>query len=626
MTELDGLVERSRRLGADPKLVVHGGGNTSSKLLERDHLGRERLVLRIKASGADLATATADDFPGVYLDEVLELRNRDAMEDDELVAYLDQCRAGVSARRPSIETVLHAFLPATHVDHVHSDAICALTNTPGFEVAVAEALGEDVALVPYVRPGFALAKLVADVGPCSAIVLSHHGLVTWGETHDESLERTFALERRARDYLAEASSGRPVPDGVAGLDDDEEVLFLPQLRATLSRERPQILHVDRGQRDLADRADVEAVATAARSTPDHMLRIGRASAVVSAGSGEVDLGQARVVLVPGLGCVAAGLTSREARMRTEIAEHSHRSVAATLDAFGEVDWLDERESQEFIEWPLELAKLKLAPAPAELAGRIVVVTGAASGIGRTVAATLAALGAAVALADVDRDGLEETVAAIGDDTAIGVTADLTDEGDVDRFVRSTVKAFGGIDGVVSNAGVAVTGRIAELPAEDWAKSLAVNATSHFLLTKRVWPVLESQRLGGSLVYVASKNAFSPGAGFGAYSAAKAAEIQLARIAALEGGPARIRANAVNPDAIFRGSRLWSDDMRRERARSHGVEPEALEDFYASRTLLGHVTTSADVAEAVAFLISPRSAATTGCVITVDGGVPGAFPR
>jgi rhamnulose-1-phosphate aldolase/alcohol dehydrogenase len=647
-TELERLVSRSRLIGADPRLVLHGGGNTSTKLVEEDHLGRERRVLRVKGTGADLATITAGGFPGLYLDELHALADRDQMSDDELVAYLGRCLVDPSSPRPSIETLLHAFIPAAHVDHTHSDAVCALTNHPGGVATVKEALGEDVAVVPYVRPGFQLAKLAATRAGSTAIVLLHHGTVTWGETQEETLAATLELERRARGYLAEHTPA--VSRSAAGDLDDE--LLLPRLRGLVSRRSRRVLHVDPGQRAIADRPDVEAVATAARSSPDHMLRIGRETLLVEPGR-EAEAVEAyeerraaartrfqdaippgapeldptpRVALVPGLGCVGAGATPDEARRNAEIASHSHASVAASLDAFGEVAWITEREVAEFEYWPLELYKLSLLPPPLELTGHVVLVSGAASGIGREVAADLAARGASVVLSDLEADGLAVTSAGLPEGRAVVVPGDMTSERDVAELVAASVESFGGLDAIVSNAGVAVTGRLEELSTDEWERSMAVNAGSHFLLTRAAWPVLKAQGIGGSLVYVASKNAFSPGAGFGAYSAAKAAEIQVARIAALEGGELGIRSNVVNPDAIFGGSRLWSEELRRERAREHGVEPDELESFYAGRNLLRHRVTSADVAEAVAFLVSDRSRATTGCVLTVDGGVAGAFPR
>jgi rhamnose utilization protein RhaD (predicted bifunctional aldolase and dehydrogenase)/NAD(P)-dependent dehydrogenase (short-subunit alcohol dehydrogenase family) len=627
LSELEKLVNRSRLIGSDPALVLHGGGNTSTKLVERDHLGREQRVIRIKGSGSDLATITAADFPGLWLDDLLPLRERDAMTDEEMVAYLARCLVEPDAARPSIETLLHAFLPAAHIDHVHADAICALANAPDPAAAVREALGPDVAVVDYVRPGFELSCRVAGLADARAVVLAHHGLVTWGETHEESYGLTLELVALARDYLGEREETEPAePDG------DRVESFLLRLRGALSGQRRVVLVPGRSQRRLADRPDVERLASM-RSTPDHMLRIGGRSAVIPL-DGDVDAAieafratrgaDPRLVLVPGFGVVAAAPDARAAAARIEIASHTHRSVAATLDRFGDASWLDEAEVHDFEYWPLELYKLTLAPPALELAGHVVVVTGAASGIGRDVAHDLAARGAQLLLADIDADGL--AVTAEGLDRAVTVAGDLTEPDVVHRVVHTAVASFGGLDAVVSNAGVASTGALETLSEHEWRRSLEVNLTSHFLLTRRALALLREQGIGGSLVFVASKNAFAPGAGFGPYSVAKAGLVQLMRIAALEGGPLGIRANAVNPDAIFGGSKLWSDDLRRERAEAHGVPLDEIEAFYASRSLLGRAVTGADVAEAVAFLVSDRSRATTGAVVPVDGGVPAAFPR
>src|SRR6266550_8082683 len=259
-SELERLVARSRLIGADRSLVLHGGGNTSTKLVETDHLGRERRVIRIKGSGADLGTCELRHFPGLWLDEILPLRGREAMSDEEMLAYLARCMVEPDAPRPSVETLLHAFLPAAHVDHVHADAICALANAPDPEAAVRDALGGDVAVVPYLRPGFELAKRVAEHADARAVVLAHHGLVTWGKTDEESYELTRALVDRAAEYVGMPAV--PVVRRGAG--------SLVALRGRLSQERRQVLAVDAGQQAIADRADADEIA-AMRSTPDHML-------------------------------------------------------------------------------------------------------------------------------------------------------------------------------------------------------------------------------------------------------------------------------------------------------------------------------------------------------------------
>jgi rhamnose utilization protein RhaD (predicted bifunctional aldolase and dehydrogenase)/NAD(P)-dependent dehydrogenase (short-subunit alcohol dehydrogenase family) len=600
VSELERLVERSRLIGSDKTLVLHGGGNTSTKLVETDHLGRERRVLRIKGSGSDLATATARDFPGLWLDDLLPLRERDAMSDEEMVAYLARCLVEPDAPRPSIETLLHAFLPAAQVDHVHADAICSLANAPDPEAAVREALGADVAVVPYLRPGFELSKRVAELADARAVVLAHHGLVTWG---DDSYGLMLELVERARAYLGASPEVGTTAAFPASL--------LVRLRGRLSQGRKQILAT--APEPLADRPDIERIA-AMRSTPDHMLRIGARTCVLHS-LDELE-GEPRTFLIPGLGAVAAGPDVKAARQRLEIAAHTHASVAATLDRFGGASWLSPEEVDDFEHWPLELHKLTLLPPPPELAGHIVLVTGAASGIGRDIAVDLAQRGASLVLAD--RDAI--------DAEGVHVLGDLTDPAVVSRAVDTAVESFGGLDAVVFNAGIASTGPLDELADEEWSRALDINLTSPFALTRRAIAVMKEQGIGGSLVYVASKNAFAPGAGFGPYSVSKAGLVQLMRIAALEGGPHGIRANAVNPDAIFAGSRLWSAEIRQQRADAHGVPVGELEAFYASRSLLGRPVTGADVAEAVAFLIGDRSRATTGSVIPVDGGVPAAFPR
>ena len=665
---LQGLVERSRRLGADPELVVHGGGNTSSKGWGVDHLGRRRRSLLVKGSGSDLATVVARDFPALWLDDLLAVQDREAMTDEEMVAYLMRCLADPTAGRPSIETLLHAFLPATHVDHTHADTICALTKTPDGPRHVAAALGDDVAYVPYVRPGFALSRLVGDLAGARAVVLAHHGLVTWGETHEESEGLTHELVDRADRYLWAKGTGvteprhEPFRDpsslGFEAAGADE---LLVRLRGRLSAGGGgrKVLRVDESQRRFADRPDVAALASLGPATADHILRLHTGSLVVESAADvdkAVDAWSAAYTsffdrnrhllagldlpmheplptsfLVPGLGAVAAAPTARRARVVGEVAEHTHAVAARALDAYpatkgSGAQGLGEEDVFGVDYWPLELHKLTLAPPPPELAGRVAIVTGAASGIGRTVTRTLSGRGAAVVAADRDGDGLHETVDGLDADATDTVTGDLTDEAVVDRLVRAAVRRFGGIDAVVLNAGIAPAGTLADLDPAEWRRAFEVNATSHFLLTRRLWPVLEAQGVGGSLVFVVTRNAVAPGAGFGAYSASKAAMLQLARVAALEGGAIGVRANVVNPDGVFDGSRLWSPALRQQRADEHGVPVEEIEDHYAGRNLLKTRVTTADVAEAVAWLVSDRSRATTGTILTVDGGMPAGFPR
>ena len=649
---LDVLVYRSRRIGADPDLVVWGGGNTSAKTIETDHVGRARSVLRIKGSGTDLKTIDRAGFPGIFRDDVLPLLDREAMTDEEMVAYLEHCMVEPGGRRPSIETLLHAFLPARHVDHVHADAIVTLTNAPNGRRAIAEALGDGIAFVPYRRPGFQLSKEVhAAAQGARAIVLEKHGLVTWGETGAESYNRTIELVERAEAYLR---AKLPQPDRiethvVPAHDNPTELLL--KLRGRLGH---VILRWEGGQeyRAISDRPDLRAIAEAGPATADHVLRI-RPWACVLEGpdvSPAVERYEARyreffarhasedltmlsplpkVFLVPGMGVVTAGKDANDARVTAEVALHTLRVAANGTDAHGRYESLSEKDLFHVDYWPLELYKLTTAPPAKEFAGRIVAITGAASGIGRAVARLLAGLGAQTVLLDLNPNGLDRTADLIKREGGVDpllLTADLTDAGAVKEAVSRTIATFGGLDSLVSNAGIAATGMVTDVSPELFRRSLDVNATSHFIVAGEVVRAMKMSGLGGSIVFVASKNAFGPGAGFGPYSVAKAAQVQLARIVALEGGASGIRSNVVNPDAVFEDSGLWTEEVRAERAAAHGVPVDEIEQFYARRNLLGTRVSGRDVAEAVAFLLSDRSRATTGTVIAVDGGVATAFPR
>lgn len=647
------LVARSQRIGSDQELVVFGGGNTSSKGEIHDHLGRLKKVLWVKGSGADMQYAVDRDYPGLYLEELLALAGFESMTDDLMVDYVTRALVDPTSRRPSIETLLHAFLPAKHIDHVHSDAICALTNHLAGEKAVREALGEGFAYVDWMRPGFQLSKIVGGLKEYEGVVLAHHGLVVWDEDTDKCFEKTIATVKKANDYL-DSYRERPVSNFQHhDISEGELKNLLLSLRGKIGKR--QILRIDTRLEEIASRDDLPQILSVGVASADHMMRIRPKSAAVTVNDVETGIDKYRnehqayfeenkslitpgysshgddpkVVLVKGLGMIATATNLKDAAMLADIATHTHQVAARVRDVFGEGCALPSSEVFGFDYWPLELFKLKSKPAPAKFDGHIFIVTGAGSGIGRGIAIELGRLGAHVALADIEEGGLAEVEAEFKKNKSnppFLIVGDQSKESDVKATVTKTICHFGGLDGVVINAGIGVSDSLEELEVEKWRRGIDINLTSAFMITKEAMSVMRKQKMGGSIVYVASKNAFAPGAGFGGYSVSKAGMLQLMRIAALEGGSIGIRCNAVNPDAVFDNSKLWAGGIREQRAAAHGVKPEELEDFYASRNILKARVRSVDVARSVVHLLSDESSRTTGSVIAVDGGVAAAFPR
>lgn len=666
MDLLNEAVEMSRRVGEDDTLVVWGGGNTSVKTREPDLHGVDEDVLRVKESGCDLKTIQSSDFVPLRMAALLRLRERRAMDDAEMVAALARSITDPQAPRPSIETLLHAWVPGRFVVHTHADAVLMLTNQSSARQALRRAYGGDAVWVGYRRPGFPLCREVAEAVEnhpgARAVVLERHGLVTWGETGREALDSTREMVERALDDVRQHGSPKPPFGGPrtsphpAALRRRLYIQLAPILRGALSRRRQVVLRFD-GSPDVLEFVNSrrgKELSQRGPATPDHILNTKVLPLFIddgwSPGSFSRQIERAlddyeevvrqrfkrypggekllepvpRVILLPQLGMVTAGLDAKRARAIGEIYHHSI-SVIKGATSLGEYRTLSPREAHDIEYWPLELYKLTLARPGGEVEGRIALVTGAASGIGRAVALRLAAEGAHVAVADVDRKGAEETASEIKD-RAVAVEMDVTTEGSVRKGFETCVNAFGGLDIVVPNAGIALASPVESTTLAAWERSFAVNSTGAFLTAREGFALLKRQGMGGSIVFIASKNVPAPGKDFGAYSASKAAGAQLARVLALEAAPSGIRVNMVHPDAVFRGSRLWNERVKQERARTHGVPVARLGEFYRQRSLLGVEVTPEDVAEAVLWLASDRSAKTTGCAISVDGGVKEAFLR
>ena len=599
MPELDGLLYASRLVGQDPSLVLWGGGNTSVKHTEQTPVDGDVAVLRVKGSGSDLKSVQVRDFPGLRLAAVGRLRDRATLPDDEMLAYLALCTVDANAARPSIETLLHAWLPAAYVVHTHADAILGLTNTPHARRWTEEAFGEEACFVPYVRPGFDLAKRIdaalAAQPRARYVVMEKHGLTTWGETAREAYEATIAVCDRAERFLAEhARSDRPFGAvRVPALPPAERRRVYLAVAPTLRQLATAPLEENEGRRPASQNAEsdapakapatagrapqrrilrfddaddvlelvcsekAEALATVGPATPDHTLHVklrplyvpwssptdldharealrrawelyvvdyagyvdagGRSGGLAEAAAGRVPadlLAEAsaprpRVVLLPGVGMVTLGKDERAARIAGEIYHHAIAVMRAAegIDAYASLERPDAFDV-EF--WPLELYKLTLAPPEGELARRVALISGAGSGIGRAIARRFAAAGAHVVATDVDAAAAERVAAELnerhGAGRALGLALDVRDERAVDAAFEATLLAYGGVDIVVSNAGIAPSAPLAQTDLETWRRSFHVNATGHFLVARAALRWFEAQGGGGNVVFVATKNA------------------------------------------------------------------------------------------------------------------------
>jgi rhamnulose-1-phosphate aldolase/alcohol dehydrogenase len=670
---LEQLMLASHLLGADRAVANFGGGNTSAKGLDTDHTGRELQVIWVKGSGSDLASMTARDCVELRLDDVLALFEREQVSDEEMVAYLARCQVDPAAPRSSIETLLHAFIPAPHVHHTHPDAINALACAADGGRLVRECFGSEAAWIPYIRPGFTLAKQVGSAvrrnPDLRLVVLAKHGLVVWGETAEAAYRRTIEVINHAADFVASESNGAVRLGGqgtsVARLGEGQrEALMrsiLPVVRGAVSSERSKVLVVDTSEQALefVSSRDAAELVTVGAACPDHLVHTKRVPLWVPfnpehddldglsarirelAAGFRADYGRyferhadadttpadpdARIVLIQNLGLIGAGPSVRAARLSRDLYLRAIE-VMAGAHAVGGFTSLTEAESFAVEYWPLELYKLSLAPPPGELQGKVALVTGAAGGIGRAVVDALAAAGASVVAFDIDGHGAADAIATLGD-IGIAVAGDVTTEVGVRDAFAAAVDTFGGVDIVVSSAGVAASAPIEETTLAEWERVQAILLTGYFLVAREAVPILRTQGRGGSIVLVASKNGLAPGRNVTAYSSAKAGELHLARCLAEEAGPYGVRVNTVNPDAVLQGSRIWNSSWREERAAAYSIAPEELDEYYRDRTTLGVSVLPEDVAQAVLhFASSSRSGKSTGNILNVDGGVAAAYPR
>jgi rhamnulose-1-phosphate aldolase/alcohol dehydrogenase len=676
-------VYTSRLIGRDPDLVMHGGGNTSLKGTVRTLVGDEKEALFIKGSGWDLDSIDPPGLPPVDLGRLRALRDLDALSDPEMVNQLRTTLFEANAPSPSVETLLHAFLPHRFIDHTHADIALVVTNQPPDEQAamVQDAFGPTWGVVPYVMPGFALAKLSAEVfekdAKVEGLVLLNHGLFSFGSDARTAYERMIAGVARAEAFVAKMRTERTrahvqVPVSVESAR-AKAARLAPLLRHALAEPEDS----DRAFRRwiLEWRADDEGLALLARDdapalarehplTPDHVIRTKgqhllladladddetlatQLAAAVAEYRARYDAyfeanrsrsrtpvtkldSTPRVILVPGAGIFTVGKSKAEARIAADVTQHTIRAKAVANDV-GRYRALSDGDLFDMEYWVLEQAKLgKGADAP--LAGQVAVVTGALGAIGFGICRKLVVAGAHVVLTDLDPERLAAAVKELdpkGKGVADAIAMDVTDEDAVRAAFEEICRRYGGVDVLVLNAGIAHVSPVAELETAALRRVMDVNFMGYFTVLREAARLMRRQATGGNVIVNSSKNVFAPGKDFGAYSASKAAGHQLAKVAAMELAADGIRVNLVNADAVFgdpkRPSGLWQE-VGPARARSRGLDPADLEGFYRGRNLLKTRITPEHVGNAVVFFATNQTP-TTGATLPVDGGVAEAFPR
>jgi rhamnose utilization protein RhaD (predicted bifunctional aldolase and dehydrogenase)/NAD(P)-dependent dehydrogenase (short-subunit alcohol dehydrogenase family) len=633
----------SRLIGSDPSLVLHGGGNSSVKHPRPDVTGGTVDAIYVKGSGWDMASIEAPGLAPLDLARLRELLALDALSDPDMVRELAASKLDPAAPNPSVESLLHAFLPYRAIQHSHADVIINLTNLGNGDEVVREVYGDDVVVIPYVMPGFDLARTVREMwsdqahDATSGMVLLNHGLFTFGDDSVSAYRRHVDLIGRAQGWLEREA---PEAGGGGGPTALPDVLVeeLARLRAEIATAagRPMIMrrHTDSAVAQFVARDDLASVASRGPLTPDHVIRtkpvpmlgahvdaVGRYGdeyrAYVDAHRErarteitEIDPAP-RIVLDSRVGMLAIGGTATDARIAADIYHHTIPVITRAEDHLGGYVALSPHHLFDMEYWDLEQAKLRLAGASPELAGSVALVTGAASGIGRACANELIGRGSAIVALDID----PAVVDAGGGDNWLGLTIDVTDALELDAAIRAGVERFGGVDIVVVAAGVfGPSTPLEDLAEDEWRRVMAVNVDSVQLLFNRLAPLLAVSPIGGRVVVIGSKNVPAPGMGAAAYSASKAALQQLCRVAALEWAEAGVRVNSVHPDGVF-DTGLWSDELIADRADTYGLTP----DEYKRRNLLSTEITSARVARSVVALCTDDFAATTGAQVPIDGG-------
>lgn len=679
MTEAEKLRYRSNLLGSDKRITNYGGGNTSAKVTEIDPLtGQPTEVLWVKGSGGDVGSIKMNGFATLYMEKLQALKDlyRGPEFEDEMVGYLPHCTFNLNPRAASIDTPLHAYVPQKHVDHMHPDAIIAIAAARDSRALTHEVFGDEIGWLPWKRPGYELGlwlqKFCADNPDAKGVILESHGLFTWADDARDCYDLTLRIIQTAMDWFEiktkdVAAFGGALHNSLEPADRQTiAAQLMPAIRGMVSGAQHMVGHFDDSEAvlEFVNAKDMPQLAALGTSCPDHFLRTkirplvvdftpaqpdaaatlaGLADAVAAyraeytayydrckhANSPPLRDPNAVVYLVPGVGMITFAKDKATARISAEFyvnAINVMRGASAVSDYQG----LQEQEAFDIEYWLLEEAKLQRMPKPKSMAGRVALVTGGAGGIGSATAARYLAEGACVMLADIDAATLAEVSKTLGarysPDMVRSVVMNVTDETAVEQAFAQTALEFGGVDFLVSNAGIASSAPVEETSLELWNKNMAILSTGYFLVSREAFKLMKQQEIGGAIVFIASKNGLAASPNASAYCTAKASEIHLARCLALEGADHGIRVNVVNPDAVLRGSKIWSGDWLAERAATYGKDKEGLEEHYRQRSMLKRSVLPEDIAEAAYFLASDASSKSTGNIINVDAGNVQAFTR
>ncbi len=672
MSEPDLLLYRSNLLGSDKRVTNYGGGNTSAKVSQTDPLtGKDVEVLWVKGSGGDIGSMKIEGFSTLYMDKLTSLKSlyRGIQHEDEMVGLLPHCTFNLNPRAASIDTPLHAFVPRPHVDHVHADAVIALAAAPNSRELTQQVYGNTIGWLPWKRPGFELGlwlgKFCEDNPKAIGLVLESHGLFTWGDSAKDCYDATIASINKAVAWLdaqsAQPAFGGPKTKPLAANDRRAiAAQIMPTIRGLISTDNRKVGHFDDSPATLefVCSQNLEALAELGTSCPDHFLRTKIRPLVLHydptdatvlplaieayradyaayydrckrLGSPAMRDPNAVIYLIPGIGMLSFAADKATARISAEFYINAI-NVMRGASAVSTYRGLPEQEAFDIEYWALEEAKLQRLPKPKPLAGQVALVTGGAGGIGRATAARLLREGACVVLADIDESALATVQSDLSDhfgpDFVATVKQNVTSESDVIASFTQACLAFGGIDILVSNAGISSSAPIEDTELSMWNRNIDILATGYFLNSREAFRLFKKQNIGGNIVFIASKNGLAASPGAAAYCTAKAAEIHLARCLALEGADHGIRVNTVNPDAVLRGSKIWTGEWREQRAAAYAMAPDELEEHYRKRSMLKRSVFPEDVAEAVFFLASDASAKSTGNIINVDAGNAQSFTR